>query len=110
MTRTAPVSHHLLIEVHGCDPVALNAPQVWSASLLSDGEATVLPRGGFHAFEPLGLSGALVIGDVVLTVHTWPEHGFATVDLFARRPLDAEAWASRVAKALHGHSRSLGKT
>jgi len=36
----------------------------------------------FHRFAPHGVSGAVVISESHLTIHTWPEYGYAAVDLF----------------------------
>jgi S-adenosylmethionine decarboxylase len=36
----------------------------------------------FHRFSPQGVSGAVIIADSHLAIHTWPEHGYAAVDLF----------------------------
>lgn len=36
----------------------------------------------FHRFNPHGVSGAVVISESHLTIHTWPEYGYAAVDVF----------------------------
>lgn len=36
----------------------------------------------FHQFHPYGVSGVVVLKESHFTVHTWPEHGYAAVDLF----------------------------
>lgn len=36
----------------------------------------------FHSFEPHGVSGVVVIAESHLTIHTWPEYGYAAVDVF----------------------------
>lgn len=36
----------------------------------------------FHKFSPQGISGTLVLAESHLNIHTWPEYGFAAVDLF----------------------------
>ena len=36
----------------------------------------------FHEFKPYGVSGAVIIQESHFTIHTWPEHGYAAVDLF----------------------------
>lgn len=43
--------------------------------------ATVL-ESVFHRFEPMGVSGVVVIAESHLAVHAWPEHRYAAVDLF----------------------------
>lgn len=36
----------------------------------------------FHRFNPQGVSGVVVIAESHLFIHTWPEHGYAAVDIF----------------------------
>ena len=36
----------------------------------------------FHHFSPHGISGVVVIAESHLAVHTWPEHGYASIDIF----------------------------
>ncbi len=46
-----------------------------------ESEATVVAE-SFHEFKPWGVSGAVIIQESHYTIHTWPEHGYAAVDLF----------------------------
>jgi S-adenosylmethionine decarboxylase len=76
---------HTLLEYHGCDrSLVKHADQVRSIFL----EAVRLGRGTivtdvFHTFSPFGVSGVVVIAESHVTVHTWPEHGYAAVDIFS---------------------------
>ncbi len=36
----------------------------------------------FHRFLPHGISGVVVIAESHLAIHTWPEYGYAAIDLF----------------------------
>lgn len=36
----------------------------------------------FHKFNPIGISGVVVIAESHLAIHTWPEHKYAAVDVF----------------------------
>ncbi|MCR6546464.1 adenosylmethionine decarboxylase [Dehalobacterium formicoaceticum] len=36
----------------------------------------------FHKFSPQGVSGVVVISESHLAIHTWPELGYASVDVF----------------------------
>lgn len=36
----------------------------------------------FHRFSPQGVSGVVVISESHLAIHTWPEFGYAAVDVF----------------------------
>jgi S-adenosylmethionine decarboxylase len=35
-----------------------------------------------HHFSPFGISGVVVIAESHLAIHTWPEYGYAAVDIF----------------------------
>lgn len=75
---------HLLIEMYGCEEAALRtettvADAMREAAVKSN--ATVVAQ-SFHEFKPWGVSGAVIIQESHYTVHTWPEHGYAAIDLF----------------------------
>jgi S-adenosylmethionine decarboxylase proenzyme len=36
----------------------------------------------FHKFEPVGVTGIVAIAESHLCIHTWPEYGYAAVDIF----------------------------
>jgi S-adenosylmethionine decarboxylase len=36
----------------------------------------------FHKFSPLGVTGIIAIAESHLCIHTWPEYGYAAVDIF----------------------------
>ena len=36
----------------------------------------------FHKFSPHGVSGVVIIQESHLTIHTWPEHQFASIDIY----------------------------
>ena len=36
----------------------------------------------FHRFSPQGVSGVVVIAESHLSIHTWPEYGYAALDIF----------------------------
>ncbi|WP_116126169.1 adenosylmethionine decarboxylase [Lewinella sp. IMCC34183] len=84
---------HILLELHGCPPERLRRP-VDSERILLAAAAAMRARvveSRFHAFSPHGVSGVVVIAESHLTVHTWPEHGYAAVDVFSCGQLDLEA-------------------
>jgi S-adenosylmethionine decarboxylase len=75
---------HLLIEMYGCPHELLdNVQNVGQAMRLAadESEATTVAT-SFHEFEPYGVSGAVIIQESHYTIHTWPEHEYAAVDLF----------------------------
>ncbi len=78
------LGRHLLCEYYGCDRGLLNRPEVIRTELAAAVElagATPLHE-VVHAFSPHGVTGVIVIAESHFAIHTWPEYGFAAVDLF----------------------------
>ena len=75
---------HLLLELKDCDPSTLDSPDLLRDALLAAAKevgATIIGE-SFHRFEPHGISGVVIIAESHLCIHTWPEYGFAAVDIF----------------------------
>jgi S-adenosylmethionine decarboxylase proenzyme len=78
------LGRQIVVEYYGCVPEVLNNVAVIKramrdAALVSG--ATVVQE-AFHLFNPHGVSGVVVIAESHLAIHTWPEYGYAAVDLF----------------------------
>jgi len=85
---------HVLLEFFGCDPQPLASREVVQKTFLEAAEAAhaKIVDVFFHQFQPYGVSGVVVIEESHFTIHTWPEHGYAAIDLFYCSPeVDAEA-------------------
>ena len=78
------LGRHLLIELQDCDREALNDLDFIRETMLSaavECGATVLGE-SFHRFSPQGVSGVVVIAESHISIHTWPEYGYAAADIF----------------------------
>jgi S-adenosylmethionine decarboxylase len=78
------LGRHLLIEFFNCDRKLLNDVLFVEKVLTKSAElagATIV-KTFFHTFNPHGVSGVVVIAESHLTIHTWPEYGYAAVDVF----------------------------
>jgi S-adenosylmethionine decarboxylase len=89
-------ARHLLAEYHGCDPAVLDDPVALEALLRAAAVAArVRPmEAQFRRLAPQGVSGVIVIEESHLSIHTWPEAGYAAADFFtcgAGRPEAAHA-------------------
>ncbi|MDP9003817.1 MAG: adenosylmethionine decarboxylase [Verrucomicrobiota bacterium] len=85
MKQTGPFATHTLIELHGCDTGLLNDPAALKELLLEAvrrGQGTIVTD-VFHTFSPHGVSGIIVIAESHVAIHTWPEHGYAALDIFS---------------------------
>ena len=78
------LGRHLLGEYHGCDRELLNRPDHIRVELLAAvARSGATPIQDFvHTFTPHGVTGIVVIAESHFAIHTWPEYGFAAVDLF----------------------------
>lgn len=78
------LGRHLLVELYECDPAILDDVETVEQLMIGAAEvadATVIHT-AFHHFSPKGVSGVVVVQESHLAIHTWPELGFAAVDLF----------------------------
>lgn len=62
-----------LLEKTGVETILLNAARESGATIISS---------SFHKFEPQGVSGVVIIAESHFTIHAWPEHNYAAVDIF----------------------------
>lgn len=103
-----PSVHHTgrewIVEAYGCDPVRLADPAALRAlfdaivhglSLHPVGDAL------WHQFPaPGGITGMLMLAESHLTVHTFPEHASACLNLFCCTPRAVWDWNGRLAALL----------
>ncbi len=112
LTRQSPILTHRVIpsvqqtgcewivDAYGCDPVRLADPA--SLRALFDAivhELVLHPVGEavWHQFPaPGGITGLLLLAESHLTLHTFPEHGSACLNLFCCTPRAAWAWDARL--------------
>lgn len=78
------LGRHLLVEFYNCDPKILT-----DVGAIEDIFVGAAKKAGahivdvvFHTFNPHGVSGVVVIQESHLAIHTWPEHAFASVDIY----------------------------
>lgn len=73
-----------IVELEGCPSGPLcyvpGVSKVLLESARLSGAGVVAQR--FHQFDPYGVSGVVVLSQSHITAHTWPEYGYAAVDLF----------------------------
>ncbi len=75
---------HLLLELWQIDSAMLNDEDWVRNTLLKaahQANTTVVSQ-TFHRFAPQGVSGVVVIAESHISIHTWPELGYAAIDIF----------------------------
>ena len=74
----------MLVELRDCDANALDDLQNVESTLIDTARrigATIIGH-AFHQFSPQGVTGVVIIAESHICIHTWPEHGYAAVDIF----------------------------
>lgn len=79
------LGYHILLEFYNCDKKALNSRKLIESTLMEAARRSKahIVQSVFHQFNPHGVSGVVVISESHFSVHTWPEYGYAAVDLFS---------------------------
>lgn len=77
------LGRHILAEFYGCTGALDDMKEVERIMVEAALEAGAEVREvAFHKFSPQGVSGVVVISESHLAIHTWPELGYAAVDVF----------------------------
>ena len=78
------LGHHALLDLYECDGTVLDdragLQKIFHDTAIAL-KCTILDE-SFHQFSPQGVSGVVVLAESHLSLHTWPEHGYAAVDLY----------------------------
>ena len=90
------LGRHLLVEYWGCVRDVLDDRFLLEASLQRAAIASnaTIVSVVFHQFNPHGVSGVVVVEESHLSIHTWPEQGYAAVDFYTcgeADPMNAHA-------------------
>jgi S-adenosylmethionine decarboxylase len=75
---------HIIVELSDCNSRTLSdVDQVTSILVTAAKEANAeVLQTAFHRFTPQGVSGVVVIAESHLSIHTWPEYGYAAMDIY----------------------------
>jgi len=75
---------HVLAEYWDCDFAALTSKDVIAERMTEAAKAAgaTIVATLFHQFSPTGVSGVVVVEESHLSIHTWPEDGYAAADFY----------------------------
>lgn len=78
------MGRHVIAELWDCNIDKLNdmglIEQVFVNAALKAGAE--IREVAFHKFAPYGVSGVVIISESHLTIHSFPEHGYASIDVY----------------------------
>ncbi len=84
MGEIGTIGFHYVVEAAGCNPEILADAKKLREVFL---EAAKVGRmevkmTHFFRFSPMGVSGMVVVAESHLSIHTWPEEGYAAIDVY----------------------------
>ncbi|WP_407269074.1 adenosylmethionine decarboxylase [Radiobacillus sp. PE A8.2] len=78
------MGRHVIAEMWDCNIEKLNdmplIEQIFVNAALKAGAE--IREVAFHKFAPHGVSGVVIISESHLTIHSFPEHGYASIDVY----------------------------
>lgn len=78
--------HHWLMDLSGCagNRQLLENAQALEAVLPAAARQAGMQVVGqvFHQFAPTGVTGAVILAESHVTIHTWPQEGFVAIDVY----------------------------
>jgi S-adenosylmethionine decarboxylase len=82
---------HLIIDLHGAQ--GLNDIDLIERTLRRcvDAARATLLHIHLHHFQPTGVSGVAVLAESHISIHTWPDAGYAALDVFMCGKADPDA-------------------
>jgi len=78
------VGRHCIYELQGGDATLLDDEDFIKESMRQAAEAAnaTLLHMVSHKFEPQGVTAIALLSESHISIHTWPEHGYAAIDAF----------------------------
>lgn len=97
------MGQHVLADLHGIDPFLLRDANGLRDLLLEAAHAAQARVLGvdFHHFGGSGgVTGVVLLSESHMTCHTWPEHGYAALDIFMCGQADPQRALAHIRHAL----------
>ena len=78
------IGYHYIVEAAGCDPEILRDPDRMRDILTRAAKQGNLGvrNSFFYKFAPEGVSGVVIVSESHISAHTWPEKGYAALDVY----------------------------
>ncbi|MGP1907922.1 adenosylmethionine decarboxylase [Metabacillus sp. JX24] len=84
---------HLILDAFDCNPDLLNSREHIESLLLQAAKNNGMQvlSSFFHLFHPQGVTGVLVLSTSHMSIHTWPEKSYASIDYYTCGDADPES-------------------
>jgi len=86
------IGRHIILEMWGCQNLnSVDTAERALREMVSALDVNLLDL-KVYPFSPVGITGMAIVSESHLVIHTWPEYGYAAVDVFTcGAPRDPEA-------------------
>ncbi|MDG4658576.1 adenosylmethionine decarboxylase [Ectobacillus antri] len=100
---------HIISDLWGCNFDKLNdinfIEQTFVNAALEMGAE--IREVAFHKFAPQGVSGVVIISESHLTIHSFPEHGYASIDVYTCGKLNPNIAIEYIADAFGSKEQNV---
>jgi len=103
----AIIGRHVVVDAWGADPSLLNDKKEVLRALqdaCEEAGATVL-HSWYHSFAPQGVTVLIGLAESHASIHTYPEHGFYSADMYTCGNLDPREAMGRLVRRLGGRAK-----
>ena len=78
------IGRHCILELYQCDHARLNDEAFIRTTITSSAKiaGATLINLVTHSFKPQGVTGLALLAESHISIHTWPEIGYAAIDVF----------------------------
>ena len=102
---------HLTLDLYGCDKEKLadsgyvksvlsDMPAALGMNKFSEPQITQVPEQGTDSFDRGGVTGFVILIESHMAIHTFPEDGYASFDIFSCKEFDMDYAASQLMEKL----------
>ncbi|MFZ6751097.1 adenosylmethionine decarboxylase [Undibacterium sp. Ren11W] len=107
-----PSGQHLIADLYGIAPDklrdGLKLEALLRAAALAAGAHILFSH--FHSFDAgQGITGVVLLAESHITIHTWPEHGYAALDIFICGQAQAEHALQHIKQTLQASHCELNR-
>lgn len=107
-----PSGQHLIADLYGIAPDKLCDASMLEALLRAAAEAAGahILFSHFHSFDTgLGITGVVLLAESHISIHTWPEYGYAALDIFICGQAQAECALQLIKQTLQANHCELNR-
>ncbi len=100
------IGHHIILDVYECsiDKISFTEPvkqilnEICKILMLSKVSES------YKQFHPVGVTGIILLEESHISIHTWPEYGYAALDIFSCRQFNNELLREHISNLLHSNN------